>query len=152
LLTLFYSYDNEYVFKKPIFKSINRKKRLSFRVKEGKIKLLDEYCQTTGKNRKYVIRKIRTGAYLKSNFGKRKRKKYYDGYVKAVLVEIWEIFDHPCGQRLESLLKDGWADKLSQLGEINCSKEVLDKLRKISSKTIDRKLKHQKNRKNKTKV
>jgi hypothetical protein len=45
---------------------------------------------------------------------------------------------------LESLLKDGWADKLSQLGEINCSKEVLDKLRKISSKTIDRKLKHQK--------
>jgi hypothetical protein len=65
--------------------------------KKGKSRLLDEYYQTTGQNRKYVIRKIRTGVYLKSNFGKRKRKKYYDGYVKAVLVEIWEIFNHPCG-------------------------------------------------------
>ena len=34
--------------------------------KKEKSKLLDEYCQTTGQNRKYVIRKIRTGAYLKS--------------------------------------------------------------------------------------
>jgi hypothetical protein len=36
------------------------------------------------------------------------------------------------------------AERLKELGEMNCSKEVLDKLRKISAKTIDRKLKHQK--------
>jgi hypothetical protein len=130
--------------KNQYLKALIEKRGYLLRSKKEKSKLLDEYCQTTGMNRDYIIRKIRNGFYLKPNFGKRKRKEYYDSYVRAVLVEIWEIFDHPCGQRLESLLKDGWADKLSQLGEINCSKEVLDKLRKISSKTIDRKLKHQK--------
>jgi len=106
--------------------------------------LLDEYCQTTGLNRNYVIRKIRKGDYLKSSFGKRKKKEYYDGYLKESLIKIWRIFDYPCGQRLEPLLKTGIAERLKELGEINCSKEVLDKLRKISTKTIDRKLKHQK--------
>jgi hypothetical protein len=91
---------------------------------------LDEYCQTTGQNRNYVIRKIRTGAYLKSNFGKRKRKEYYDGYAKEALVKIWRTFDYPCGQRLKSLLKAKIAERLKELGEINCSKEVLDKLKK----------------------
>jgi len=112
--------------------------------KKEKSKLLDEYCKTTGQNRSYVIRKIRKGAYLKSNFGKRRRKEYYDGYVKEALVKIWRIFDYPCGQRLEPLLRDGWADRLKELGEINCSREVLAKLKKISAKTIDRKLRHQK--------
>jgi hypothetical protein len=45
---------------------------------------------------------------------------------------------------LEAILKAGMAERLKELGEMNCSKEVLDKLRKISAKTIDRKLKHQK--------
>jgi hypothetical protein len=112
--------------------------------KKEKSKLLDEYCKTTGQNRNYVIRKIRKGAYLKSGFGKRRRKEYYDGYVKEALVKIWQIFDYPCGQRLEAILKAGMAERLKELGEMNCSKEVLDKLRKISAKTIDRKLKHQK--------
>jgi hypothetical protein len=105
--------------------------------------LLDEYCQTTGQNGNYVIRKIRKGIYLKSNFGKRKKKEYYDGYVKETLVKIWRIFDYPCGQRLEPLLKTE-VEKLRELGEFDCSDEVVKKLKKISSATIDRKLKHQK--------
>jgi hypothetical protein len=111
--------------------------------KKEKSKLLDEYCQTTGQNRNYVIRKIRKGIYLKSNFGKRKKKEYYDGYVKETLVKIWRIFDYPCGQRLEPLLKTE-VEKLRKLGELDCSDEVVKKLKKISSATIDRKLKHQK--------
>jgi len=125
-------------------KALIEKKSYLLKSKKEKSKLLDEYCQTTGQNRNYVIRKIRTGAYLKSSFGKRKRKEYYDGYVRDILVKIWIIFDYPCGQRLEPLLKDGWAERLKELKEIDCSREVLKKLRKISSKTIDRKLRHQK--------
>jgi hypothetical protein len=45
---------------------------------------------------------------------------------------------------LEAILKARLAERLKELGEINCSKEVLEKLRKISAKTIDKKLKHQK--------
>ena len=125
-------------------KALIEKRGYLLKSKKEKSKLLDEYCQTTGQNRNYVIRKIRTGVYLKQNFGKRKRKEYYDGYVKEALVKIWRIFDYPCGQRLEPLLKAGWAERLVRLKEIDCSQEVLKKLRKISSKTIDRKLKHQK--------
>lgn len=125
-------------------KDLIEKRGYPLKSKRGKSQLLNEYCQTTGQNRNYVIRKIRTGAYLKSNLGKRKRKEYYDGYTRDALVRIWRIFDYPCGQRLEPLLKAGWAEKLVKLKEIDCSCEVLQKLRKISSKTIDRKLRHQK--------
>lgn len=112
--------------------------------KKEKSKLLDEYCQTTGQNRNYVIRKIRVGTYLKQSFGKRKRNEYYDGYVKDALVKIWRIFDYPCGQRLESLLKAGLADRLKTLKEISFFDEVSLKLKKIDASTIDEKLKHQK--------
>jgi len=125
-------------------KALIEKRGYLLRSKKEKSKLLDEYCQTTGQNRNYVIRKIRKNLYLKPNFGKRKRKEYYDGEVRAVLVKIWRIFDYPCGQRLAPLLKEGLAERLKDLGEINCSDEVLKKLRKISAKTIDRKLSHQK--------
>ena len=125
-------------------KTLIEKKGYHLLSKKEKSKILDEYCQLTGQNRNYVIRKIRSGSYLKKNFGKRKRKKYYDNYVKSALVKIWRIFDYPCGQRLEPLLKEGWAERLKELGEISCSDEVLKKLRKISAKTIDRKLSHQK--------
>jgi len=125
-------------------KALIEKKGYHLLSKKEKSKILDEYCQLTGQDRNYVIRKIRSGAYLKKNFGKRKRKEYYDGYVRDVLVKIWRIFDYPCGQRLEPLLKEGWAERLRELGEINCPDEVLNKLRKISAKTIDRKLSHQK--------
>ena len=124
-------------------KALIEKRGYLLRSKKEKSKLLDEYCQTTGQNRNYVIRKIRKNLYLKPNFGKRKRKEYYDGEVRAVLVKIWRIFDYPCGQRLAPLLKEGLAERLKDLGEINCSDEVLKKLRKISAKTIDRKLSHQ---------
>ena len=130
--------------KNQYLKALVEKRGYLLKSKKEKSRLLDEYCRTTGQNRNYVIRKIRTGAYLKSSFGKRKRKEYYDGYVRDALVKLWRIFDYPCGQRLESLLKDGLAERLKELKEIDCSEEVLKKLKKISGKTIDRKLRHQK--------
>ncbi|MDI6591925.1 MAG: hypothetical protein QME61_03260 [Patescibacteria group bacterium] len=124
-------------------KALIEKRGYPLASKKGKSQLLDEYCQTTGQNRNYVIRKIRTGAYLKANFGKRKRKLKYDGDVKVTLVQIWRIFDYPCGQRLKPLIQNE-LERLRSLGEINCSESIATKLRQISSATIERKLKHQK--------
>jgi hypothetical protein len=56
--------------------------------KKEKTALLDEYCQTTGQNRSYVIRKIRQGRYRTESFGKRKHRAYYDGAVRAALVTV----------------------------------------------------------------
>jgi len=111
--------------------------------KQEKTKLLDEFCKTTGQNRNYVIRKIRSGDYLKVGKGRKARQTTYDGPIKAALVACWKIFDYPCGQRLEPLLKTE-VDRLKKLGELKCSDKTVLKLKKISSSTIDLKLKHQK--------
>ena len=114
-----------------------------FMAKSRKVKsaILDEYCSNTHQNRKYVIRKIRSSISLipKRRGGK---EVVYDGYVKAALAKIWEIFDCPCGQRLAPLLRTE-VDRLRQLEEIVIPHEVAEKLKKISPRTIDRALKHQ---------
>ena len=109
--------------------------------KKEKSSILDEYCQNTGQNRKYVIRKINSP--LSSAHKRRKKKEVYDGYVRAALGEVWEIFDRPCGQRLEVILKEQ-VDNLRDLGELLTPNEVAEKLKKIAPATIDRKLRHQK--------
>lgn len=112
--------------------------------KQEKGRILDEYCRNTGQERKYVIKKFRYKAGLKPQGNPRKaRKEYYDGSVRSALARLWTIFDYPCGQRLEPLLKDE-AAKLRTLGELECSDETLLKLQKITPSTIDTKLAHEK--------
>mgnify|MGYP001562759313 CR=1 FL=1 len=112
--------------------------------KKEKTKILDEYCENTGQERKYVIKKFWYKAKLKlTNSVRKPRKEYYDGLVKSVLVQLWAIFDYPCGQRLEPMLKDE-TKKLRALGEIECSDEVIQKLLEITPSTIDLKLAHEK--------
>jgi len=65
--------------------------------KKGKGDILNEYCHNTGEERKYAIKKFRYKVKLKEN--RKKRKEYYDNHVKAALVQMWKIFDYPCGQR-----------------------------------------------------
>lgn len=121
-----------------------KQKGYHLRSRKEKSKLIDEYCSITGQHRKHVIRKIRSRAYTKQSSEKRQtRRQYYDGRVRAALATCWKIFDHPCGQRLEPLLKDE-LDRLRKLGELVCSDEAALKLKKISPRTIDEKLRHQK--------
>lgn len=112
--------------------------------KKEKSKLLDEYCKVTKQNRKYVIRKLRTGTWVhqerrKQQPKQRKRKSYYNNNVKSALIKCWEIFDQPCGQRLAPLLKQE-VDRLIKQNELNCSLETAAKLKQIGSRTIDEKL------------
>ena len=131
--------------KSQYLKALIEKRGYLLKSKKEKSKLLDEYCQTTGLKRKYVIRKIRSGQYLKENLNQRKRKIKYDGYLKDALVKIWRILDYPCGQRLEPLLKNtDIIERLRNFEELNCSNEISQKLKEITSSTIDLKLRHQK--------
>jgi hypothetical protein len=59
------------------------------------------------------------------------------------LKRCWEIFDKPCGQRLEPLLKDE-LEKLRKVKELICSDGIALKLKEMSARTIDIKLKHTK--------
>ncbi len=106
--------------------------------------ILDEYCRVTGQNRDYVSRKIKSGAYIRTmrkerGEAKRTRASKYDGDVIAHLIHIWEIFDHPCGQRMVGQIRDE-LDRLCRFGEIFISSEMAEKLKSISSAEIDRSL------------
>jgi len=118
-----------------------QQKYLMSRSRKERSSILDEYCRNTHQNRKYIISKINSSFSFKPKKAK-KRKQIYDGYVKAALAKLWEIFDYPCGQRLAPLLKTE-VSRLRQLEEIFIPNEVAKKLTKIAPATIDRKLKHQ---------
>ena len=111
--------------------------------RKEKGQILNEFCRNTGQERKYVIKKFRYKVKLKEKGQRKKRAEYYDNEVKVALVLLWNIFDHPCGQRLSPLL-EGEVARLRTFGELVCSDEVAEKLRKMPSATIDRKLKYEK--------
>jgi hypothetical protein len=128
-------------FKNKLLKILVEKKGYHSKSKKEKSKLLDEYCSLTGQNRSYVIRKIRSKGYLR--LSKRKRKPKYDQKFVEVLAQVWEKFGFPCGKKLEILLKKE-VDNLRKSGELKCSDEVAQKLKEITSSTIDLKLKKKK--------
>ena len=106
--------------------------------------LLNEAVKRTNLNRKYLIEKLKAKSNIDKLISERKkRKQYYDSYVRVALSICWRIFDRPCGQRLKPLL-EGEVDRLRKLGELNCSDNVAKKLKEISFRTIDEKLKHTK--------
>jgi len=119
-----------------------QKRYFQTRSRNEKSSILDEYCTNTHQNRKYVIGRINS-SLCPPRTKRKRRKRIYDGYVRASLAQIWEIFDYPCGQRLAPLLK-AEIPRLRQLEEVLISNEVAQKLKRISPRTIDRILAHQK--------
>jgi hypothetical protein len=101
-------------------------------------RLLDEAQKRTGLNRKYLIQ-ILNHPPAKVPGKRRKRRAEYGAAVITALVEVWDIFEQPCGQRLEAVLRSE-LDRLRKLGEVICTDAVAAKLRKISGRTIDRAL------------
>ena len=105
--------------------------------------LLDEAQRRTSLNRKYLIRVLGSGAVDLGKKPRRRRGRSYGPAVLGALVEVWEIFDYPCGQRLQPVLRRE-VGRLRQMRELRCSDEVAEKLERISAKTIDRLLAREK--------
>ena len=117
---------------------------LQTKSKQQKGILLNEACKRTKLNRRYLMEKLRPESNLdRRSQDRKKRKQHYDRPVVAALATCWKIFDKPCGQRLEPLLKTE-VKRLRTLGELECSDLVAKKLKTISFRTIDEKLKHTK--------
>tara|TARA_B100000315_G_C14520295_1_gene561207 strand:+ start:148 stop:1371 length:1224 start_codon:yes stop_codon:yes gene_type:complete len=121
--------------------------------KKGKHRILDEFVETSGYNRKYAI-------HLLSNWGKRKRR-YIDGKpvniiigqprvrkkragrviyteaVKKAIRCIWPFFDYMCGKRLAVFIRMN-LDVLMYQPELAIDETIREKLMSISPATIDR--------------
>jgi len=121
-----------------------RSEYLQTKDKRKRGRLLTEAEKRTSLERKYLIKKLKPKSSLDRKPEQRKKRRVvYDNQVTAALAVCWKIFDHPCGQRLESLLKIE-TERLRKLGELWCSDEVASKLQRIGFRTIDEKLKHAK--------
>ena len=121
-----------------------RSEYLQIKLKEEKGRLLDEAEKRTGLERKYLIKKLKSKSNLdRRKEDRKKRSAYYNSYVKVALIKCWEIFDQPCGQRLEPILKSE-VDRLRNLGELKCSDKTAKKLKQISARSCDEKLKNHK--------
>lgn len=111
--------------------------------KKQKTRLLNEARKRTRLNRKVLIRKL-AHPVPASKAGQRKpRGASYGAEVVTALVKVWEIFDCPCGQRLQPAMRQE-LERLRKAGELRCSPAVAEKLRRISPKTMDRLLAREK--------
>lgn len=111
--------------------------------KARRSELLDEAERRTKLNRKYLIRVLGGVLWGQTENRRRRRGRSYGAAVLSALVEVWEMFDYPCGQRLQPVLRQE-VGRLRSLGELRCSEEVAAKLERISAKTIDRLLAREK--------
>jgi hypothetical protein len=125
--------------------------------KKDKSKILDELCQITGLNRKYLLHLLANWGKtttvfldgkritLKAASPKKPRKKragkvIYGPPVVASLKAIWDYFGFMCGQLLAPFIRANMAF-LEQEEAFHITAEVKEKLLAVSSATINRKLK-----------
>jgi hypothetical protein len=110
--------------------------------KKRKTKLLNEARKRTRLNRKVLIGKLAHPAPVKQPAGRRSRRKSYGAEIKAPLARVWQIFDFPCGRRLVAILREQ-VDRLRSARELRCSEQVAQWLKKVSARTLDRLLTHE---------
>ena len=111
--------------------------------KKNKTRLLNEARKRTRLNRKVLIGKLAHPAVHRRKKKRGPRQATYDREVQAALIQAWEVFDYPCGQRLAPALERE-IERLRKAKELVCADEVASKLKAISGKTIDRLLAREK--------
>ena len=110
----------------------SRYARLTGRKARGK--LLDEFIEITGWERKHA-NKVLLGKRRKTGSGgQRGAPKRYGGELTKVLKSCWLAMEQPCGKRMKDMLPL-WSKHL------DCPEEIRNELGKISAASIDRQLK-----------
>lgn len=111
--------------------------------KKEKETLLNEAEHRTSLNRKYLIRRL--SAKTRWNpVGKRKpRSTKYSVDLLEPLVRLWDIFDEPCSERLITNIDDE-LERLRDFEEVFATDGQANLLKKMSARTIDRLLEHEK--------
>lgn len=103
--------------------------------------ILNEFCEATGMNRKYVTHCLSAKHDIRLHTKRRHgtRELRYDNEFVFFLKKIWEILDYPCGERLKPILPE-MVRKMRQFHELEIPESVAEKFNTISHSTIDLKL------------
>lgn len=103
--------------------------------RRAKTKLLDEFVEITGWERKHA-NKVILGQKRKSGTkGKRGAPAQYNKATIDALKNCWLVMDQPCGKRMKDMLPI-WVPYLEE------ADEVQQQLKTISAASIDRSLKN----------
>ena len=106
--------------------------------------LLSEAEKRTGLSKKHIISRLSpTTNWSKERRAAAARPRQFGSDLIIHLVNLWDIFDRPCGQRLKPLINDELS-RLRKFGEVLVSDEQAEKLIKMCPKTIDSLLTHEK--------
>ena len=110
--------------------------RYKYATRAQKKNILDEFCNTCGYNRKYAIRLLNSKNESRpKKVSKRGRKTlYHDPLIAQVLTDIWVATNLACAKRLKAMIPLF----LPHYKKYILSKEIKEKLLKISPATIDR--------------
>lgn len=103
--------------------------------KEGKGRLLDEFCAVTGYHRKAAVRLLSRAAPKEGRRCGRPRQ--YGTVVAAALREVWEAADRICSKRLTPYLPELVA-VLERHGELDWQAGVREQVLRLSGATMDR--------------
>lgn len=114
--------------------------------RKEKTEKLNEGVALTGYNRSYLIRLLspKTSLVARKKAGKKAGRRWiYDASVIVMLAKIWKLLDYPCGLRLKASLPE-MISVLKRCREIAPSVRQEEALLIISARTIDRRLKREK--------
>lgn len=106
--------------------------------KPGKTQMLDEFCATTGYQRKYAVRLL-NGPLITGARYQRARPLTYTNEHVYYLKKIWDILDNPCGVRLKPMVQEMIA-VLKRCKELIVPDSIASRLCQMSAKTMDRRL------------
>ncbi len=104
--------------------------RMSGRQARGK--LIDEYIEVTGFERKYAIKELGGKRRQMSGHGRRGRRPTFTKSSSTVLKELWLAMEQPCGKRMRDMIPL-WQSHVEELSQATRSE-----LLKMSPATIDR--------------
>ena len=110
--------------------------------REGRSKILDEFCGATGYHRKYAIALLNRPVEEVSHGVKRRRGVTYSARAMRVVEMIWETAGYPWSERLKGMLPVWmpWAKRHIPWLSASIEQEVLS----ISARQIDRRLRAKK--------
>lgn len=106
--------------------------------------MLDEFCLNTGYNRNYAIQIMQADCdyHRAEREGRKSRKWKYGTDVLSVAIKIWELLEYPCGARLQPALIP-MIEAMERSKEIVVAGPVKEKLKLITGRTLDRRLKRE---------
>ena len=120
------------------FKAIYQRYRTSS--KNGKTKILDEFCRTTGLNRKYAIWKLNGPLEPPAHRPPQRGYCYGDDALKIAL-DVWKHAGYPWSNRLKTILRD-WLPWIQK--RYRPRPKVERQLLAISARQLDRRLRRYK--------